>query len=178
MTIHRWYLRCSDCLSIVAIDEDPGNSRPECVACGGIYESMGRVRRDGFLVVGTREETPCDERCTAALGPKCNCQCGAANHGTGRVVVIERTAGKAPRVRPPDALAPERAVEFRRELALAESRIPVRCRMAAEAKARGEWIAAWSDYLDWQRCRRDIAHAKGLRTQRARIAALRRNSLA
>ena len=53
-----------------------------------------------------------------------------------------------------------------------------RCRMAAEAKARGEWIAAWSDYLDWQRCRRDIAHAKGLRTQRARIAALRRNSLA
>ena len=26
-------------------------------------------------------DTPCDERCTSAKGPDCNCSCNGANHG-------------------------------------------------------------------------------------------------
>lgn len=26
-------------------------------------------------------DSPCDERCTSAKGPECNCQCGGINHG-------------------------------------------------------------------------------------------------
>lgn len=32
-------------------------------------------------VKGTRNETPCDHRCTSATGVKCECSCGGANHG-------------------------------------------------------------------------------------------------
>lgn len=33
------------------------------------------------MVAGTKNDTPCDDRCTSATGHKCQCSCGGKNHG-------------------------------------------------------------------------------------------------
>lgn len=40
--------------------------------------------------------TPCDDRCTHAAGPKCDCHCGCKNHGSKRVIHVVRDMGTAP----------------------------------------------------------------------------------
>lgn len=42
---------------------------------------------DGGPVTGTYSpDRECDSRCTGARGPDCECQCGGANHGRGRLL--------------------------------------------------------------------------------------------
>jgi hypothetical protein len=90
----RWFVRCRDCLSVAAVDET--FNRASCGACNGQIEIMGEVAED--RLIRREHRTACDERCTSARGPICCCKCGAANHGTGRVVEVIHDAGPVPRV--------------------------------------------------------------------------------
>ena len=105
---NRHFYKCTDCLSVIAIDDYHRDI--EC-ACGGRYRHMGKVKGD--RIVNERVQSVCDSRCTGARGPKCNCQCGGKNHGTHAVVTVTIEAGKIPIVSPPDAQAQAIADEFR-----------------------------------------------------------------
>lgn len=50
------------------------------------HKIMGKVHRG--RLVDVRYAPPCDGRCTNAQGPSCDCQCGGANHGSGRLVEV------------------------------------------------------------------------------------------
>lgn len=84
----RWYIRCSDCLSIGVL-EQPFERGWHCNLCAGAIELMGKVVEDRRVEV-EHERSACDKRCTHAVGPICVCKCNCANHGTGRIVKLVR----------------------------------------------------------------------------------------
>lgn len=95
------YFRCRICLTavtihssdFVSISTQPYSAKIDC-PCGGSLEHLGRVTQEnkhGHDAV----KSVCDDRCTSAIGPSCNCQCGGPNHGTGRVVQVFVVDGKA-----------------------------------------------------------------------------------
>ena len=186
MSLPRWYVRCSDCLSVAAVHSSTIPPPCECV-CGGKIEAMGRVTRDPLarmfgrkeehLQTGVRYEEPCDARRTNARGPSCNCPCGAENHGTQRLVEIEIVQG-IPRLLMLDPhRARERASEYRDAVAVAREAVDRRYpsgRVAAERKASGEYIdsGAFSAMLDYRRAREAVARARALRTHGGRLKAL------
>ena len=165
----RWFVRCADCLSVVAVEE-----RPEgllCGLCGGRVEEMGRVTRDRRGMVTAAYDIPaCDARCTHASGPSCDCPCGGANHGTGVTVPVVVTEG-APRVSVPAAARAQRtADEWRAELVRVKG---TRAGRMSLAQRDGAWLGG-GDYGLVMQYRRILAHAKGLRTHKGRMAQLRR----
>ena len=105
----RHFYRCSDCLSVVATDAKirPVQVPPsylysygECSACGGPVEYLGEVCRDHLVRRELR--VPCDARCTSAIGPHCECQCGGENHGSNRLVEVIVESGSLPRFMVPE----------------------------------------------------------------------------
>jgi hypothetical protein len=76
-----------------------------CPACGKAWSQdyysgprptlMGRVNARNRLMV-TGLECPCDGRCTGAVGPNCDCSCGGANHGSHRLITVNKDAGAVP----------------------------------------------------------------------------------
>jgi hypothetical protein len=150
--VNRWYVRCRDCLAVAAVEEDPHYGW--LCGCGGELEIMGQVHRD--RLVRPSYEVPCDGRCTGAVGPSCDCQCGGANHGSGRVVLVIRDAGAVPRLRAGDPAVAEEWRAAKAELARAMKRA--------------------KDERRWQRldeARRIWARASKLRTHARRMAAVR-----
>lgn len=114
----RWFIRCKDCLTVAVVTETPNTYDWQCDACNGPLESMGRVERD--RLVHEHHASPCDDRCTHARGPHCDCSCGGANHGTKRVVRVIRDAGAVPRVKMPQPMQAQRiALEYRNARAAA-----------------------------------------------------------
>lgn len=121
--VQRWFYRCVGCLSVTAANVEltqrwtgkaygaPGR----CGACGDEVESMGRVGSAGRIVKDSLR-CPCDERCTGALGPNCECKCGGANHGTNMLVKVETDVGGVPVLRPIDADKAVRVAEEYRSL--------------------------------------------------------------
>lgn len=95
-TVNRWFVRCTLCLSVAAVEEQPSTSWA-CEICNGQIEIMGRVERDHLVKDTIR--CACDGRCTSARGPLCECACGGVNHGTGRVVVVTKIVGKVPTIK-------------------------------------------------------------------------------
>lgn len=115
----RHYYRCCDCLTVYAVDGARLSPEAVCDLCDGKTEWMGRVAADRLVKVEFRCD--CDDRCTAALGPKCNCKCGGKNHGASfaaysRVIV---DVGGVPRLTRPDTGAKVKAAEYRAALARA-----------------------------------------------------------
>jgi hypothetical protein len=53
---------------------------------------MGRVEKTNL--VRDSIKAACDLRCTNAMGPKCDCVCSNANHGTYRLVTYSKVVGK------------------------------------------------------------------------------------
>lgn len=94
----RWYVRCRDCLAVRATEGAPPRLL-QC-ECGGSLEVMGEVRATRLVQIELGP--PCDGRCTSARGPKCDCTCRGANHGSGLVVEIIREVGRPPRLRGAD----------------------------------------------------------------------------
>jgi hypothetical protein len=116
----RYFIRCTDCLSIGAVDADtmPNLFSVVCGACGGHLENMGRVEKDRLKFDGIK--CACDDRCTSARGPICSCHCGGKNHGAGLLAYIRYTvdAGKVPTLTVPNTLKARRTVEeFRSAMA-------------------------------------------------------------
>lgn len=126
----RNFYRCVDCLSVMAVEgELPRTYEPrsstyqyaQCGACDGQVEHMGKV--SGQHITMRHLCCPCDTRCTHALGPNCECQCGGENHGTQLVVPVDKVVGGLPRVTPRSYLAArEVAREYREALAPFQAR--------------------------------------------------------
>jgi len=154
--VNRWYIRCTDCLTVSAVDAEPHGAR---CACGGAIESMGRVTRWGRLGRDTLD-VPCDARCTNATGPRCDCPCGGENHGTRRLVTVTQDAGGIPQV---SALRPELAETYRQLRDDARAALRARYGDVLERKARGEWVL-WTAYLDARSYSEAIAQAAALKT--------------
>ena len=116
-TLH--YYRCLDCLSVATAGESARGL--ECGLCAGKVEYLGQVNNGRIY----REETycPCDDRCTSAMGPHCDCSCGGANHGLGlRVRIME--VGTVKRLEIPDTHKAKRQVEeFRAALSAAAGEV-------------------------------------------------------
>lgn len=165
----RWFVRCADCLSVAAVEAVPAGML--CGLCGGRVEEMGRVTRDRRGMVTAAYDAPaCDARCTHARGPSCDCPCGGKNHGTGVTVPVVVTEGAPRASMPPEGKARRVAEEWRAELARVRATLAGRM---SRAQRDGAWLGG-GDYGLVMQYRRVLAHAKGLRTHKGRMAQLRR----
>ena len=172
----RHYYRCADCLSVVAADakiqpvQIPPSysySHGECGACGGRIECLGEVCRDHLV----RRElcVPCDARCTGAIGPHCECQCGGENHGSHRVVEVVVETGKLPRVMVPgDARAKGEA--YRELLRAVRTAHDTRFGRLFQLKRNGIYLSPpdWYRFCEGQHFNQQILAARELRSHAAR----------
>lgn len=83
-----YYHKCSDCLTAFTSTE----KKIDYCDCNGDVTLMGQVHGCSYGV--TVDKPACDGRCTHASGPECDCACGGANHGTGKVVQTTVILGK------------------------------------------------------------------------------------
>lgn len=101
---NRWFVRCKDCLTVAAIDAVwhttwqayEGLQKHVCGICNGKIEAMGKVQQE--RLANTENRWPCDNRCTSAIGPNCDCSCGGKNHGSNMIVEVTVDAGGIPKL--------------------------------------------------------------------------------
>lgn len=172
----RYAYRCRDCLEVVFHETANGIYGWDCLLCRdgaawGKLEVLGRVERARLVV--DHAAPACDGRCTHARGNKCDCQCGGANHGSGRTVTWTTDGGPCVPADLDRTTALERARELRAERARAHERLrrydAVRLR-----KAAGEYLSGpdFTDWLEGDRAHRALHHALALRTHGGRLRAL------
>jgi hypothetical protein len=165
--VNRWFIRCTTCLAVSAVEEHPNLGDWRCGICGGSFENMGRVERD--RLINEHLAAICDDRCTSARGPICNCKCGGQHHGSHRVVRVVRDAGKVPTVTPSVGRDQCRlnAEEYRRMRAAALSLLDP----LLASRRRGYLPAA--EYERMRQLQAALGKAHNARTHRARVNALR-----
>jgi len=176
MSPTRRFFRCPECLSVWATDtkEDdmPAAGCPYACGYADAPEDLGRVNAAGRLHHHTGQRPPCDSACVYAQGPNCVCSCLGANHGGGRLALIDTFADHGtPRMRflcapksAPQAVA--RATEWRamvRMVGRAMDRTAPE--LAALLQARR---AGWLSDSDFSRMRGLQALAHGWITARIR----------
>jgi hypothetical protein len=94
----RYYLSCTYCERPLAVNVEVGNIIEEiaesaCPLCNvKALRIMGRVEKTD--IVRSKVKAACDLRCTNAVGPKCNCECGNVNHGTHKLVRYDKVFRK------------------------------------------------------------------------------------
>ena len=177
---HCW--RCADCLT-VAFTPEHITSTPdargyhhfaECGACGGEIEYLGPVNKH-HMIFQTETRCACDGRCTGAIGPSCDCQCGGENHGTGAVVEVVTRVDRLPKVMMP-ANALEKATAYRALVAEFRAAWDARYGYATKEKRAGYVLpATFMVYREGQDVISDFVKARGLRShagRNKRIAAL------
>lgn len=162
----RFFVRCTGCLATAAVDVPPAEVKtfkarfgwgwdgfrgvsvpigPECGGCGAVVELVGPVVGDNWTRIEHR--TPCDDRCTNAPGPKCECKCGGENHGTRLLVPVVAEEGRA-KVTPVAAeKARARRWEFEAARHAAREAIEARFGRLFAAKRAGEWLSG-ADFSD------------------------------
>lgn len=185
----RWFVRCLDCFSVYALDMDrvpeghrtlSDGRRVYCVqaecACGGAVEVMGFVRRsEEQRLLAEEQRCPCDQRCTGARGPICDCPCGGQNHGSHALVTIVKDVGPVPRLSgDPDAAALAVAAEWREGLAKALATIETRHAPVLEAKRAGRYYPGYGAYLALRADQVRVVKARKARTHRARMGWLQK----
>lgn len=172
----RHFYRCRVCLSIVAVDGAPwGHQDVGCGVCGrSQWHYMGRVAPSGRLMVD-HVASVCDERCTCARGPLCDCRCGGKNHGAGMLVVVNvADVGAIPTVTPPrdrgaaKTIADEWSTTETQALAAIERRYGATLR----AKNSGQWVADFGAYLAGKRLVRALNEARACQVHKKRMAQL------
>ncbi len=67
----------------------------------GGHEFLGVAGPSGARLYENVQRCPCDERCTHARRPVCECSCGGANHGSGCLVEVAIDCGPVPAVGQP-----------------------------------------------------------------------------
>ena len=73
------YFKCVDCLTPVT--SHSRHTTFNCDCGGTNFKYMGIVLRDKTVLQD--KVCKCNELCTFASGPNCNCACGGLNHGLG-----------------------------------------------------------------------------------------------
>jgi hypothetical protein len=167
------FYRCTDCLSICTSAEQLSYRNRngymvaggKCGACDGTLEYLGRTERD--RLVKEHEACPCDDRCTSARGPHCSCRCGGEHHGSNMTVTVRTDEGGIP-VAMIDPGAHVKADEYRAAKRAFWDAWNYRYRAITDKKNRGEWIDAFSVYLDGQYFARTYHKAVELRTHASR----------
>lgn len=172
--IKRRYYRCLDCLSVFTADYTDVRDLPhyenyEC-SCGGHIENMGDVRMD--RIVKSYEASPCDDRCTEARGPVCNCHCGGKNHGTHLTVTVVHDCGPAPRVKT-DVDNEAKGKAFRKLYQRALEAWKTKWMWIIEKRNRG-WIPRpeWDTYVIASNFRRELT-----KTGQMKVYSLRQKKL-
>lgn len=156
--VRRSFFRCRDCFAVVAVDREVDgygiSTKDWRCDCGGAFLFMGDVSRGGTLRK-TAIQSVCDERCTNAKGPSCDCMCGGQNHGSRAVVEVVISEEKIPTLRPAKPLAERAAIA-------AESR-----------KMLDELDAAWPKWATGKRweAHRDVYGKKSLAGRRKAFGA-------
>lgn len=172
-----WFT-CPDCLSVVSAGVDADGlerAKPRCGACGAGMEYDGRTRDDGSAWRTDVERCACDHRCTGARGPSCSCQCGGANHGTGRTVTVTIVEGVPHMAAPRDAAKlVARVAEFRAAREEVFAMIESRYGDVFRRKSAGERVPDFGFYLDGRGYQSDLRDVGNKRTHAARMAGLAR----
>ncbi len=179
------FYRCRDCLTVLCCDAQPGRlghgghaaAGLTCGACGGREEYMGQAGKQPGRLTRTSMESVCDDRCTSARGPHCECRCGGRNHGSGRWVLVTRDAGEAPTITPGTARevaqAKARAEEYRAAVEQARERLgwfwPLQ-----ERKQAGEYLSGedFGRLISGRRAVRALHKAEEARTHKGRLGKL------
>jgi hypothetical protein len=151
------FYRCADCFGTAALETH--NEATRC-DCGGELDYLGRAKNDRLVVEGVR--VPCDSRCTNARGPKCECGCFGANHGTKALVHVEIDAGGVPTISKPGDIRDRQGIAdvFRARYDKARSNYNFKVGTLTGADPAG-----------WQ-IREQIRNARKYRNQKRRIAAI------
>lgn len=165
--LRRAFYRCRTCCHVCAIHQTDSKTMADLrCACEGAMELMGFVT--GNRLLREEDRCPCDERCTHARGPKCDCVCGGENHGTQAVVTVTVSAGGVPMIAVLDtAEIRRRAAEYR------DARAPLLARRDALEAQRS--ASGWLDgpyFNELCAINRTLSYAHGLKTHKARIKAL------
>lgn len=157
-TLH--YYRCLDCLSVATSGECQGGL--ECGLCAGPVEYLGQV--NGGRIVREEFFCPCDQRCTGATGPHCDCSCGGANHGCGLSVRIVEV-GTVKRLDIPDTGKARRQVaEFRAAIAAAVAE-----NSRLQKLPSIQWGGTREDQIRLAKIRRAMRLAKSRRCHKTRM---------
>ena len=94
----RHFYRCIGCLEVYALEAplrlENGRTVSQCGNCDQRLEYMGRTERDRLITEHTA--CACDDRCTAARGPLCQCKCLGKNHGAGMAGYVTTTTDRGP----------------------------------------------------------------------------------
>jgi hypothetical protein len=175
----RHFYRCADCLTVAVTESQLARARDgyygswygHCGACHGKLEYMGEVTRD--RLIKTSLQCPCDDRCTSARGPHCDCKCGGANHGSNLLVEVTKDAGGMPSLAI-DPAAKLKGDHYRALCQQFESTWKPAYQAVSLAKGRGEFLnsSEFRAYLQSSRLRSAFGEAKQLRTHRARNRAI------
>lgn len=155
-----YYHKCDDCLT-------PFSSTERIVDfcdCNGTVTFMGVVQGTNF--VKTENRPPCDGRCTHACGPVCDCQCGGANHGSGKLVatIVHQGKVRATGLTEEDI---ERAQMFRKFRDIAEVLYNNK-HITAISNAKARVYSDYTAYTAMQRDRRKLDSILGLRVYERR----------
>jgi hypothetical protein len=152
---------------VAAVTEPPDCHSWQCGICSGPIENMGKVERD--RLTHHHIGSPCDDRCTFARGPHCDCSCGGKNHGSKLTVVIVRDAGPVPIVPMPN---PEKAKRIAAEYQEYRARALAILDNQLAAKRRGDFLPD-GDFRRLRAIQKALRKAHEARTHDARIKALR-----
>ncbi len=163
----RWFVRCVECLTIAAVTEAPDCYNWQCGLCTGQIESMGKVERD--RLTHTHRGSPCDDRCTFARGPRCDCSCGGKHHGSRLVVTIIRDAGPVPIVPMPNT---DKAKRIAAEFQDYRARVLARLDTLLALKRQHVYLSD-ADFRRLRGIQRALCAARAARTHEARMRALR-----
>lgn len=181
-TAVRHFYRCLSCLEVFAVDGPElkpifvaGNryERGRC-DCGGLIDHMGRVAANQTDLVVDKELCPCDDRCTNAKGPECNCKCHGANHGSKAVIKVTVVVGEVPKIVPKRPLAERLAIveEARKAYIAAFERIDAKTNGAASKAKKGEYVASRTVWWEQKVLRDNLRKAAMLKTHKGRMAAM------
>lgn len=171
--MNRFFYSCPACLFRFAIDQE-GRSSPRSIA--GCPVCAGELRLLGATQGVLSWKTPCDDRCTHAIGRKCTCSCGGKNHGS--KIVVPFISGVVDFSRYPSASLSETAAQWERFKLGCESLIaalPDELRAARAAYQQHERVpyGLWNDVVNFNRALRWAEGAADYRLRFSRLRELR-----
>jgi len=174
--VERYFYRCPHCLIVAALDFQP-TPYAECDTCRdgervSHMEFMGRVEQDKS--VREYDRPICDDRCTSARGPSCNCKCGGQNHGSHLWITV-RIVNDIPVVPAPKDADKYRANAKAFENAIAQAKQKMVSVVGADTVSAIEdrrWVNNKDLWLKHHYFWKTINKARAMREHKARLKAV------